>query len=164
MIITHDYIPSSLMHTLVAMWLLINKHHVEGTRCKDHIPSIIWSFYISFWEHMRHVATWLVFPSSRGNISRSRIKPPTISFGFGYLSTIIRYFRVISDCWPFPPTTYTNTTEIWHPWCHLQGRERWTTTISFEHGGNFLCTSQFLFSCMIASNDHTVNNLLSHRV
>ena len=58
---------------------------------------IIWGisthvFHV-FLEHERRVAPWLVFPSSREKISRL----PTTPFGYGYLSSILRQFMVISD-------------------------------------------------------------------
>ena len=40
-------------------------------------------------EHMKGVTTWLVSLSIRDKFSWSGIEPPTTSFGFGFLSTII---------------------------------------------------------------------------
>ena len=48
-------------------------------------------------KHRRELTIWQVFMSSREEISQPRIKPPTSSFRFRYLSTIIQQFRVILD-------------------------------------------------------------------
>jgi hypothetical protein len=48
-------------------------------------------------KHMRQLTTLQVFLPSREEISLPGIEPPTSSLRFGYLSTIIQKFRVISD-------------------------------------------------------------------
>jgi hypothetical protein len=48
------------------------------------------NYYYFILEHMKRVATLLVFPSNREKISRPGSKLPTTPFGFGYRSTIIR--------------------------------------------------------------------------
>ena len=48
-------------------------------------------------EHRAELTTWQVFLSSREEISQPEIEPQTSSFRFGFLSTIIQQFRVISS-------------------------------------------------------------------
>ena len=48
-------------------------------------------------KHKRQLTTWQVFLSSRVEIPQLGIDSPTSSLKFGYLSTIIEWFRVVSD-------------------------------------------------------------------
>ena len=159
--ITHSHIPSLLMHTLLAIWLLINKRHVgRDMQQRPYIFSHFNIYIYIFWEHMRRMAIWLVFPSSRGNISRSENQTILFWVPLHYHPVLQGHLKLLTI---FSQCILILLKEDTHDATWKVGRdEPLLDRLNME--GLFFVQPIFLFSCMIASNDHTLNNLLSHRV
>jgi hypothetical protein len=79
--------------------IIIHEHTSRPCKIKKKKldPHRLVGLFLCFLEHSRCTVTWLVFSSSRERIARLGSEPTTTSFGFGYLCTILRWFRVISD-------------------------------------------------------------------